>query len=121
MQEVPKLEQRIPQHLLPEILIVKDDRNRTNSRKDGESDFEIKYRRLYPKPSTKAEFDVPRMTAHLDLTADLPRIGDGSHAAVYHAYLSLGEPFELVQHQLAFKSVSSSSSPAKVRVAAKIA
>jgi hypothetical protein len=112
---IPKLEQRIPKDLLPEILIVDDEDDRTGyyaTFPDSAPDSVREYKRVYPKPPNRADGDVPQ-TAHLKLSS-VPCLGKGRHAEVYQAHLTLGEPFRLVGHE-------SASSPACVSVAAKIA
>ncbi|KAJ7487805.1 hypothetical protein FB451DRAFT_1528490, partial [Mycena latifolia] len=73
----------------------------------------LKYRRVYPKPADPPDADAPR-SAQLKLPSSVPPIGKGSHADVYHAHLTLGEPFCLAQHKDQPASVPT------VRVAAKI-
>ncbi|KAJ7433780.1 hypothetical protein FB451DRAFT_1195919 [Mycena latifolia] len=97
---VPKLEQRVSKKLLPQILIVDDPENRTHARADG---YMLKYRRVYPKPA-----DPPNAAAPCSAQLKLP------HADVYHAHLTLGEPFCLVHHK------DQPASAPTVRVAAKI-
>ncbi|KAJ7243195.1 hypothetical protein B0H12DRAFT_1188760 [Mycena haematopus] len=111
-ESVPKLEQRIATHLLPEALIVNDCKNQTHSHEAGEEPTFVKYRRVYPPPTGLPDADVPRSTAHLKLPGSVSLIGQGSHADVYAAHLTLDERFRLV--------AQSTPQPATVRVAAKI-
>ncbi|KAJ7243194.1 hypothetical protein B0H12DRAFT_1131374 [Mycena haematopus] len=111
-ESVPKLEQRIATHLLPDILLVNDCKNRTHSREAEEKPISAKYRRVYPPPTNPPNANVPPSTSHLTLPGSVPRIGQGSHADVYAAHLTLDERFRLV--------AQSTPQPATVRVAAKI-
>lgn len=76
----------------------------------------VEYRRVYPPPTHPLDADAPRTSAHLKLPDSVQRIGQGSHADVYQAHLTLDGRFRLVTHQPTSETVE----PATVRVATKI-
>ncbi|KAF8189812.1 hypothetical protein K438DRAFT_1832139 [Mycena galopus ATCC 62051] len=108
---LPKLEQRIAEDLLPEILVVDDPENRTCSRESGDELTLVKYRRVYPTPTHP--LDIAPTTGHLTLPCSVPCVGQGSHSTVYEAHLTLDERFRLV-------TTAETVQPTAVRVAAKI-
>ncbi|RPD60675.1 hypothetical protein L227DRAFT_547709 [Lentinus tigrinus ALCF2SS1-6] len=94
VQDIPKLEEFIPEGLFPDVLLVHDPQQLTNHKQT--SDDPVKYRRIYPvlprdsdedKPSAKKE----ELVAHLYLHP-ANQFGSGHHSFVYRAPLTLPPP-----------------------------
>ncbi|CAK5272319.1 unnamed protein product [Mycena citricolor] len=106
----PKLTQRIPPEMLPEILRVKDRKDRLGSGAENSKAGRLKYQRVYPRPDQSIDPDAPRTQASLEFPAECDVIGTGHHATVFRADITFEAPFRLV----------GSSGPPKVRLTAKI-
>ncbi|KAI0819887.1 hypothetical protein BC628DRAFT_1525296 [Trametes gibbosa] len=107
---LPKLEEFIPDALLPDVLLVHDP-DRTTGHEQA-TDQPVTYRRVIHRLSggvaaTEVTTDAPRV-AHLHLRAN-NRLGEGHHSYVYRAPLTLPEP------------LSAHSRTGQVTVAAKLA
>ncbi|RPD61823.1 hypothetical protein L226DRAFT_506637 [Lentinus tigrinus ALCF2SS1-7] len=96
VNDLPKLEEFIPEEYLPDILMVHDLHNVTNAKKPGRSDVvPIKYKRFYPAPSKDSREEEgsakKENIAQLHLSKD-NRFGAGNHSFVYRAPLTLPSP-----------------------------
>ncbi|CAK5272738.1 unnamed protein product [Mycena citricolor] len=106
----PKLTQRIPFAMLPEVLRVKDCNDRLGSGLEKRETTTLEYQRVYPKSDKSIDPKAPRTQADLDLRADYDLIGIGHRATVSRADITLEAPFGLVDR----------SGPPRLRVIAKI-
>ena len=95
VDDLPKLEEFIPEEHLPDILMVHDLHNVTNSKKSGRTDIvPIKYKRFYPtlaKDEDGGEPPKKAKVAQLHLSKN-NRFGAGNHSFVYRAPLTLPAP-----------------------------
>ncbi|KAH9903238.1 hypothetical protein C8Q73DRAFT_798902 [Cubamyces lactineus] len=111
--DLPKLEEKIPEAFLPDILLVHDP-ERTTQHTSGTPNEPVTYRRVeYRLPqSGGVENEEPQNTedrvAHLHLR-QTNRLGTGHHSSVYRAPLTLPPP------------LSAYSPTGQVTVAAKLA
>ena len=100
LEDLPKLEEFIPEGLFPDFLLVHDPTRRTNHTQSRSKP--IKYKRLFPafpRDLTKAVKGRPmtELTAHLHLDKS-SRLGTGNHSYVYRALLTLPPPLSARSH-----------------------
>ncbi|RDX52419.1 hypothetical protein OH76DRAFT_1470364 [Lentinus brumalis] len=94
VQDLPKLEEFIPDGLFPDVLLVHDPQKLTNHEQTG--DDPVKYKRVYPvfprdKAETKLSAQKEELVAHLHLHP-ANQLGSGHHSFVYTAPLTLPPP-----------------------------
>lgn len=95
VDDLPKLEQLIPEDFLPDMLLVHDPASITSGANGGPcSEEPKKYKRLFPKLARDAaDWINPQSArvAHLHLKKS-NRLGTGNHSYVYRAPLTLPKP-----------------------------
>ncbi|KAH9848129.1 hypothetical protein C2E23DRAFT_469180 [Lenzites betulinus] len=99
VKDLPKLEEFIPDGLLPDVLLVHDPDRTTGH--DQAIDQPVTYKRVvYKRPRdtrpTLVHTDKPRI-GHLHLRSD-NRLGEGHHSHVYRVPLTLPEPLSAHSH-----------------------
>ena len=95
VQDLPKLEEFIPEALFPDVLLVHDPQRLTN-REPPDGDEPVKYKRIYPvlqraSAEGTTSDEKEELVAHLHLDS-ANQLGSGHHSHVYCAPLTLPPP-----------------------------